>query len=105
MNVVVPILYGFLGAIFRYIVLTLSKPAPALMALSFNVALDVVAVLQIYTGYILVKSVLDIRKFFLSKDAINYINTKMLIRHASAFGLYMITIIIYFGTLCYWGWV
>jgi hypothetical protein len=52
-----------------------------------------------------VKSVFDIRSFFLKSNAANYINTAMLMRHALAFGAYMITIVLYFASLCYWGWV
>lgn len=48
---------------------------------------------------------MDIRKFFVQKNAVNFINTQMMIRHATAFGLYMVTIVIYFAALCYWGWV
>jgi uncharacterized membrane protein YciS (DUF1049 family) len=38
------------------------------------------------------------------RDAVDFINTKMLIRHALAFGLYMLTILMYNASLCYWGW-
>jgi ABC-type multidrug transport system permease subunit len=50
------------------------------------------------------KSVFDIRNFFFENNAADYINTTMLIRHAMAFGAYMIMIVLYFSTLCYWGW-
>jgi hypothetical protein len=45
LNVIAPIAYGVLGSTFRYIVLTLHGSPPQWMALSFNIVLDVVAVL------------------------------------------------------------
>lgn len=104
-NIIAPIFYGILGSLFRYKVLTLHEHPDGWFAFWFNAVLDIVAVLQIYTGVILVKSVFDIRSFFVENNAANYINTTMLIRHALAFGAYMITIVMYFTTLCYWGWV
>jgi hypothetical protein len=66
--------------------------------------LEMVGVLQVYSGIMLVSSVIKIKRFFAERNATNFINTSMLLRHAIAFGLYMATTVAYFLALCYWGW-
>lgn len=53
---------------------------------------------------ILLKSVLSIRRYFTERNAIDFINTPMLVRHATAFGLYMLTVVLYNASMVYWGW-
>jgi hypothetical protein len=50
---------------------------------------DSVGFLQLVSGTILVRSVLRINRFFKERGAEGYINTGMLLRHATAFGLYL----------------
>jgi hypothetical protein len=52
---------------------------------------DGVGLFQLVSGYQLIVSVLAIRNFFKARNDEKYINTKMLMRHASAFGLFMVT--------------
>jgi hypothetical protein len=53
--------------------------------------LTIEGIMQIYSGIILVKSVLDIRRYFVEREATSYINTGMLLRHALTFGIYLTT--------------
>lgn len=53
---------------------------------------------EISSGIILVNSVNNIRKFFIEQNAKNYINLSELMRHATAFGLYMVSAIISYST-------
>lgn len=45
---------------------------------------------SIISGFILIKSVMNIKKFFKEHNAENFINLPVLMRHAAAFGLYLI---------------
>jgi hypothetical protein len=58
--------------------------------------LFLVGVLQVYSGAILMNSVLGIRRFFVMRNATDSINTGMLIRHILAFGIYMATTIVFY---------
>ena len=49
-------------------------------------------------------SVLSIRRFFLERNAEQFINTKMLLRHAIAFGLYLSTAVVYYTLLSIYLW-
>jgi hypothetical protein len=53
---------------------------------------------DISSGVILVRSVIRIRRFFVDENAKESINLPEMIRHATAFGLYMISSIIRYGT-------
>lgn len=48
-----------------------------------------VALLQVVSGFVLVRSLLKIRSFFKDKDAADSIDIRALLRHAAAFGLYL----------------
>lgn len=63
-----------------------------------------VACLQVYSGVLLIKSVMRIRQFFVKRNASNYIDTGMLLRHAITFGLYITTTVVYFGCFCVYTW-
>ena len=57
-----------------------------------------VGILQIASGIVLVKSVYSVHRFFKKNNAESYINTGMLLRHAAAFGLYLLTCSAYYIT-------
>jgi hypothetical protein len=42
------------------------------------------------SGVILVKAIFDIKKFFEEKKAVSFIDTKMMLRHSAAFGLFLL---------------
>jgi len=70
--------------------------------ISYNIVLLITLLLQVYSGLILVVSVVRIQRFFVRINARNYINTAMLLRHATAFVLYTISNFLY-GCACgYW---
>jgi hypothetical protein len=58
----------------------------------------IVGLLQCFSGYIMVKSVFSIRKFFKKRNATNYINIPMLLRHSVAFVLYLLSTVADYGT-------
>lgn len=58
---------------------------------------DLVGFCQITSGIILVIGVLNINRFFTERNAKDFINTAMLLRHASAFGLYLFSVFLYYG--------
>jgi len=62
-----------------------------------DVFMEMMAVIQIITGVILVKSVLRIRAFFKSRNDEDCIETRSLMQHAVSFILYLLTIIFYFS--------
>lgn len=64
----------------------------------------VIVMLQCWTGYHLISSVVSIRRFFVDRNAQEFINTKMLLRHALAFGLYISTAIVYYTFLSIYLW-
>ena len=74
------------------------------MSLSYNTALEIVGLLQILSGFYLIRSVLHIRRFFIEKDAKDFINTSMLLRHASSFGLYITCTAVFFTVLSMYVW-
>lgn len=59
---------------------------------------DFTGVSQVISGIMLVYGVLSIRSFFKKRNAEDFINTGMLLRHAGAFGLYMLSAGMYYGT-------
>jgi hypothetical protein len=60
--------------------------------------LFLIAIMQIYFGVVLMKSVFGIRRFFVERGATDFINTGMLIRHSLAFGIYLASFVIYYVT-------
>lgn len=70
--------------------------------ISYNIVLLITLLLQVYSGLILVVSVVRIHRFFVRINARDFINTAMLLRHATAFVLYTISNFLY-GCACgYW---
>lgn len=67
-----------------------------------NIGWDLCGVSEISSGYILVRSVWRIRSFFKNNNAEDWINLNELIRHATAFGIYMISSIIRYTTHELW---
>jgi len=72
------------------------------MSWSYFLVCQVICVLQIYSGFILIKSVLDIRRFFVEQKAMDYLNNDRLLKHAVCFGLYIVTTAVYFIVLGIW---
>jgi hypothetical protein len=64
--------------------------APGITKNVYNLSFNACGLLMIQSGFILVKGVVDIYLFFKKRNATNYINTGMLLRHAGAFGLYLL---------------
>lgn len=60
--------------------------------------------LQCWSGYQLLTSVLSIRRFFFERNAEHFINTRMMLRHAIAFGLYLSTAVVYYTLLSIYLW-
>jgi hypothetical protein len=67
-------------------------------AIASIAASSIVGLLQCFSGYIMVKSVLSIRKFFKERNATNFINIPMLMRHSVAFVLYLLSTLADYGT-------
>jgi hypothetical protein len=103
LNIAAPAVRGVSGAMNMNRFLQ-GKPVQQWLKLTLNISLETVGVLQVYSGVMLVSSVIKIKRFFAERNANNFINTSMLLRHAMAFGLYMATTVAFFLALCYWGW-
>jgi hypothetical protein len=74
------------------------------MSLSYNIALEIIALLQIWSGFFLIRGVLRIRRFLVERDAKDFINTSMMLRHATAFGLYITCAVVFFTALSVQAW-
>jgi hypothetical protein len=74
-----------------------------LAAVSYFVDFDLIGVLQIVSGAYLISGVLRIRSYFKKNESDLAINTRMLLLHSAAFGLYLFGALAYYGTytLCY----
>jgi hypothetical protein len=82
---------GVILVIFRtYTLIDGHAPLPW-MSWFYNAAQQLVGGLQIYSGIILIRSVLSIRRFFIERGAADFINSSMLLRHASCFIIYIVT--------------
>lgn len=53
-----------------------------------------VALLQVVSGFVLVRSLLKVRSFFKDRDAADSIDIRALLRHAAAFGLYLVATVV-----------
>ena len=93
---------GLFLLFFRMQTIWRNQPALPWMPTCFNVAQECVMVLQIYSGIILVRSVYKIRRFFVERNAKNFINTDMLIRHSACFILYIITVTTFYVAFGYY---
>mgnify|MGYP003353146145 CR=1 FL=1 len=67
----------------------IEKPGPGLTIFKLSVTYST-RLCAITSGVILVNGVLSIRRFFKEKNATDFINTAMLLRHGLAFGLYLV---------------
>lgn len=74
------------------------NPPKAWQVYSIEAGWDLTGLSQFISGIILVTGVLRIRNFFSKRNATEFINTGMLLRHAAAFGIYLLCCTIYFGT-------
>jgi hypothetical protein len=101
LNTVVPILFGLSILRFQGLTLVQQETPSTFLKWLFNTTSFTTGLLQINSGIILVSSVLRIRSFFKKRGAEDYINTKMLLRHGSSFGLYLLTSSAYYGTWVY----
>lgn len=54
--------------------------------------------MQVISGIVLISSVVKIRRFYFEKNIEQQLNTGKLLLHASAFGLYLISIVIYYAS-------
>lgn len=68
----------------------------------YNISQESLMLLQIYSGAVLLRSVLKIRRFFVERNAQNFINTDMLIRHSTCFILYIITVTLFYCAFGYY---
>jgi hypothetical protein len=84
---------------------TLGQKPPFWVELSFNISLEGSQILELISGVMLVSSVINIHRFFVAADARKSINTRMLLRHASAFVLYMLGNFARATALGYWVWI
>lgn len=75
---------------------------PEWMPLCYNISQECLMLLQIYSGAVLLRSVLKIRRFFVERNAQNFINTDMLIRHSTCFILYIITVTLFYCAFGYY---
>lgn len=62
----------------------------------------ITGILQIVSGVYLIVSVQRIRKFFTSQGGETSFNARTMTLHASAFGIYILAAVFYFGTEIYW---
>lgn len=104
LNIAAPLLLAFSQVTFRIRVNYNGLPPYKWQSFSYNTALEIVGLLQIWSGFFLVRSVLKIRRFFIEHDAKDFINTSMLLRHATAFGLYITCTAAFFTVLSIYVW-
>jgi hypothetical protein len=102
LNIVGPLLYGVFGGILRDVILTTDKDAGAWILVGFASSLILVSLLVTFSGIVLIKSVFSIRTYFKEKEAMDYINIAMLMRHAAAYGLFMIGCVAYLMSQLIW---
>jgi hypothetical protein len=94
LNIIVPILYAISVLVFNYILFN-SKEEPSATVVNLNSALRIaVGLLQIVSGATLVYAVYLIRTFLKTEEQ-NSMNVKMLCLHSTAFGLYIISQLVY----------
>jgi hypothetical protein len=100
-NVIAPVTFGWAVVTLRYRVNVLhQKESQSLKGIE-AVACILTGVFQIVSGLILVSTVVSIRRFFHEKNATEFINTSMLLRHALTFGLYLFGVIGFFGSFSF----
>jgi hypothetical protein len=104
LNNVIPVFQAGIWYYFRTIYNKEGKYPSEWMSIGYSIILMGVACLQLISGGILVKNVFAIKKYFTERKAENFINTAMLLRHASCFGVYMLTTFVYFTSFCIYAW-
>ena len=73
------------------------QPAPSI-AIAAIVFPTFSQLMQVISGTVLISSVVKIRRFYFEKNIEQQLNTGKLLLHASAFGLYLISIVIYYAS-------
>lgn len=90
-NILFPIVEAFSIISFNTAVLIQKEPyGPIGLTVAIDISSDGVGMMQIISGVMLVRSVQTIRTYFKERNDEDYINTSMLMRHAFAFGLFLI---------------
>jgi hypothetical protein len=103
LNVLLPLVRGIAAIITRLRKLNQQATADWILV-TYNISLEGTGIMQVVSGIILVRSVLSIHRFFAAREASGYINTRMLLRHAAAFGFYTATTIAYFSAVGVYIW-
>lgn len=98
LNVIFPILSGIYYAIYENELIINMNVAPLGKTIIVNILVDIVGILQINSGVVLIWSVLSVRSFFKENEAAAVINPSQMMIHAGAFGIYLIGIIVFYGT-------
>lgn len=88
----------FAVSYFRTKVLLNGGTLSSFMQVMVPVSFDLAGLCEVVSGVMLIQTVLKIRRYFKERNAEGFINTAALIRHAICFGLYLLTIVAYFGT-------
>lgn len=90
-NIISAILYGVTFCDLYLAVFVRREPIKHFTAILKYIATYATAFCGIVSGVILVRGVIQIRRFFKERDATDFINLPMLTRHAAAFGLYLLS--------------
>jgi hypothetical protein len=104
LNIAVPVLFDAALIRLRYLKSILGEKPPEWLSICYNTGIEAIGIVQVISGVIMFKSVIEIRRFFINKNAANHINTSMLIRHASAFLLYIVTTLGHFTAASLWAY-
>lgn len=90
MNIIIPTLYILFIPVNISVYLKEQTPKP-IYTDSLNAVVVGLGLLQVVSGYILIKSVYSITQFFKQRSGEHSVNSKWLLLHSSAFGLYLLT--------------
>jgi hypothetical protein len=97
MAIIFPASWGVAEFLFRRANIYFDRKQTKFVTMLFNFSAYMTGFIQIITGIVLVSSVFRIKRIFRERNAENYINSGMLLRHASAFGLYLVAAVVYFS--------
>ena len=96
-NILVPLLEGIFKGVYDGIIATSRKrPENEVWVILYLIAENVTAILQTMSGVFLLYAVYMIRKFLKKGIKSEQINERTLALHAFAFGLYMISNVVYY---------
>jgi hypothetical protein len=95
LNFIAPIMYGVFGGFTRDAILARHVNPMPFIQTAFAVSIVFVIACVINSGVVLIVSVQRIRTYFVEKKAVDYINTGMLVRHAAAYGCFVVACIAY----------